>query len=108
METRNLLYQKIKVALATLNMNDAYIASEYLARIIFYMIYNKDDSSEGFKKAVDIVRDKFNLAQSTIRGCIGGMLNKCSKAMSAKFEMTKSCSIYQRTLALKQHILANI
>ena len=41
---QNLLYLKIKVALAEMKINEVYNASEYLAQVILFLMVNHDDS----------------------------------------------------------------
>lgn len=99
---QNLLYLKIKVALAEMKINEVYNASEYLAQVILFLMVNHDDSKQCFKQAVDNAHITFNIAPSTITISIAKLLRNSD--LSAYPEVNAFNDIYKKVVCLK-HIL---
>ena len=73
------LNNKIKIILSTLGFNEKYIAFDYLSIIITYLIVNNNDSFETYNSAIEIVKEKYNLATRTITQSLNKILSMCNK-----------------------------
>ena len=103
------IYLKIKMILTELNLDEKYIAFEYLTNIIMHYIITKDDSIANYKNAIKIIEEKFNVKYSRITIGVSNLLKGCNfnKIIDTQ-HLALSPSIHKKTVIIKNYILKNL
>lgn len=68
---------KVKICLSLLGFNEKYIAFEYLAYIISYMIIYENDSYNSFNNALDLISENHNITKTAINYGLKRITDKC-------------------------------
>ncbi len=68
---------KVKICLSLLGFNEKYIAFEYLAYIISYMIIYENDSYNSFNNALDLISENYNITKTAINYGLKRITDKC-------------------------------
>ena len=71
------LLNKIKVMLFSIGLTEKYVAFDYLATILEYMIEH-DSSTASYKQAINIVCNKFNITERTATQGLSKILKLCN------------------------------
>lgn len=74
----NLLFNKIKISLFKLGLNEKYIAFDYLSYILTYFIRQNDCSYKSYKNIVDLLSQRFETTSKTITQSLNSLLKKCT------------------------------
>lgn len=90
----NLLTQKIKLILFNLDLNEKYVAFDYLTLILIYFLRN-DTSLKCFNNAVQEISKKFSITKRTIMQELNKLLKhvNTSQIHSLSFNLAKNHTI---------------
>lgn len=104
------LENKIKVCLGHLGLSETYFATEYLAKILFFMIINEDDSQEAYQNCLYQIEKEFNVSKASISAVLNRFLKNCAhKEVTEKTQFNlKHNGTLNKIRVIKSYILESL